>query len=160
MVVGCVGIPYAKTVVGSVLNMDHIRQVYEKIDAILDDEKYAEDHRLFSKLCIDFCGHLLSSMDADGLKALQIAKDFWSGKIDEHERLEGLSLISPRLNSYTPNSPENAVNRLVFGALSDVNGLNWQAGEFLVDMAADAGIPLSSIADIFSENLPEFSKAR
>ena len=97
--------------------MDDVRQLYDKIDAILDDGKYAGDHRLFSRLCVDLCDQIAPFIDVDGMRALSIAKDFWAGKLGNQERLLGLALISPCLDTYVPGSPANATNRLLFGAL-------------------------------------------
>ena len=136
--------------------MQDAQHIYDRLDALLGAESYADDRRLAAKLCLAFCDRLWPAMDADLLTALAVGRDFWAGKADARQRLAALGLLSPRLDRYAPRSAEDGVNRLVFGTLTDTEGLSWQKGQFLVEMAEYAGLGAEEIESVFAEHLPGF----
>ncbi len=136
--------------------MQDVQHISDRLDVLLEAEPFANDRRLAARLCLAFCDRLLPAMDGDLLTALAVGRDFWAGKVGERQRLGALGLLSPRLNRYVPKSAQDGINRLVFGALTDTEGLTWQKGQFLVEMAGYAGLSTDEIENIFAEHLPGF----
>lgn len=135
-----------------------IDELYGKVEKVLSGGVYESDVRMNALIALDLASLLEGELDADQHTALSAARDWWSDRRDDQQRLKYLNLISDRQDAYSRNGQDlskiASINRLVFASLLDTTGLSAFSGEFLIGLAEAAGLSEDQIASVFSRYIP------
>src|SRR5437762_134956 len=112
--------------------MSELRRLYDDLDKVLWEDKFADDNRLRAIISIDLCMLLLPKLSEIERQGVEQAKSYWSSALAEEHRTLALKPFSKKMDDYLPKSQGDALNRLVFSTLVTTEGLSGICGEYLI----------------------------
>jgi len=132
----------------------------KRLDFVLADEKYSSDIEKAGQIWTDLATLLVGELDQPQRQALDFAKAFWAGNIDEESRLFHLQRLCDRMDKFLQDGANDTrpavINRIVASSLMTTTGLSQELGEFIVELAGKVGVDQFKLDKIFLERIPEY----